>query len=611
MIVSDVQPPRMYRIGEVIWCRLEEPIQVVEENLVDRIEFWPGVVDDMTLKIQTRPAPAEAKMQVMDIEDEEDEDEDDELEGTGLRSSRRIRKRKAKAKIDWEVKQYYVYRVRLLATTHFCQVTDVGALPYLAYSLPKELTEECFDILKKVMQGADIDLMDVQLKSDYDFDPFEPSSTHGMDERRRRSVVPYTLAVEMAKYITCYWTPTDQFDYTFPIPSLPSGDSPSDGPQASSSSTKQHNSLHIAIQAAMANNAKSTPNAPHVSGANGKSRAELKETASNLLGKDIADQMSSSGPLKTVTQTRYQGLWWGAERIWMDELVRLKLARYQFAPAGAPAVDPPSGPSASTAAAAPEDADLPSEAIGAGERGIFMRIEGLFVAEVQTPEGIIKECRASGMVYELADADWDAPTEKSVVSSGKGKEKATDGIPLDPTLEAPSASRPGTPVKGALATPVSSPNQGPALSAPIRNHFDLPTPPIGFKFQPILPPGNEVVLSLSLISGRYYPGILSHPLLIDTVAKNLRDDKIMPASYLWALQGSVAGIYQSMEPQFWKTDRHTMLVEADGSARNDLASAWNKVKTQRLGLGTPMSPEADVSMEDSFAGPSSQVSVKA
>ncbi|KAH8093278.1 hypothetical protein BXZ70DRAFT_1010503 [Cristinia sonorae] len=598
LIQSDVQAPRMYRTGEVIWCRLDDPIHV-SDNSNDTISFWPGVVEDIVLKSDTKPAPTSSQMDVDSREEEVEEEVND-----GARKSRRIR---AKQQITWTVTQFYQYKVKLLATTHSCSIADASALPYLAYQLPVDLISKSFTILNSVLHGADVESMDRQIMADFDFDPYQ--STDGMDpsQRFRDAVVPYTLAVEMAKNLTCYWTPTDQYDYTFVIPPLPPNGL-SDSASASTSSSSAHfQSLHTAIQAAMDNNGRGASG--FASGANGKSRTDIKETANNLLGNNIADQMPSSlhAAPRTVTQTRYQGLWWGAERIWTDELVRLKLARYQFAPNGAPAVNPPAGMSASTSAVVDQmnSAGLPAEAFSAGERGMFMKIEGLFVAELQTPEGVVKECRASGMVYELADYDWEPSARVEGSGEGKGKEKATnEDAP-------PSISQPGTPVKAAPSSQDenASPGGNGVLSTPPRHHYGLPAPPAGFKFNPILPPGHEVVLSLSLISGRYYPKLLNHPLLVDTVQKHLVDEQsILDGSYLWALQGSMAGIYQSMDPQHWKTDRHIMLAEADEAARTIFGSEWQAIKTQRLG-GVPGSGaepqpagsgDMDVQMEDRF-----------
>ncbi|THH32457.1 hypothetical protein EUX98_g1735 [Antrodiella citrinella] len=591
LIQSDIQPPRLYRAGEVIWCRLNVPIQVEETGL--SIEFWPGVVDDVSLKIETSPrsdASASAS-QDMDVTEEGKETNEE-----GARTSRRIRERVAKAEISWTVRQRFVYNVKLLATTSYTQITDLGALPYLAYSLESDLVQRCFQILKHTLQTADIEEMNTQLRSDFVFDPYESADRIGLEERVNRAVIPYTLAVETAKNITCYWTPTDQFDYTFTIPSLP----PNDVPQASTSGA-HHESLHTAIEAAMTNNAKS-----YVSGAYGKTADELREAANVFLGTEIADQMPQSrASTKTITQSRYQGLWWGAERLWQDELVRLKLARNQFAPSGAPAVNPPSGLGADTAAAiaAQDMNDAPEESFGAGDRGMFMRIEGLFVADVQTPEGMIKECRASGMIYELADVDWEPPAESENVVQDVVQDKGK-GRAIDAALPAPSASQPGTPVKGASSSAQAGP--GTPSSSTHRHYYDLPTAPTGFKFNPILPLGHEVVLSLSLISGRYYPDILRHPLLEKTMQTAMQDD-LMNASYLWALQGSVAGVYQSMDPQHWKKDRHEMLMESTEGARAAFAAQWASVQKARLGGGEQSMPSGsnsvsvpDVTMSDAF-----------
>ena len=135
-----------------------------------------------------------------------------------------------------------------------------------------------------------------------------------------------------------------------------------------------------------------------------------------------------------VSQTRYQGLWWGAERIWTDELVRLKLARCQFAPNGTEVIAPPAGPSARTLERMKEyegAASVDPVRLGSSERGLFLRLEGLFIVDVPTQDGsnVAKECRAGGMVYELVDEDWedpDASTENDTSGLDKGKGKARE-----------------------------------------------------------------------------------------------------------------------------------------------------------------------------------------
>ncbi|TCD71826.1 hypothetical protein EIP91_003169 [Steccherinum ochraceum] len=606
---TEVLPSRTFREGEVLWCRLQEPI-VISDDLPDTIDYWPGVVDEWDLKTKIMSNGIASRAKDEGLGDDEGAGDEDGASNS-VRASRRVRQKTAKGEILWKTEQYYAYKVKLLGTTHTVKLTDNDALPYLAYSLPQDLVNKCFSILNDVMQAAEIETMDQQLENDFPFDPFEDSKKFSV-ERIREAVVPYTLAVEMAKNLTCYWTPTDQYEYQLPVPSLPPQELPN-GPPPSTSTVRPHATLHEAIEAAMANNAQGSTTSPsYITGAAGQTRSDLQATANNLLGKTVTDEMVSSSPAKTITQMRYQGLWWGAERIWTDELVRLKLARYQFAPTGTNTVYPPSGMSEATQHALAEHqppGDIVPEAFGSGDRGIFMLVDGLFVADVQTAEGVIKECRASGMLYELADEDWVDPREMVVDGpESKGKARAMDGVVE--TAEAPSASRPGTPVQGApstsqvngLATPPLSKGNGATNGlASSGRHFDLPIPPRGFKFRSILPPGQEVVLSLSLVAGRYYPRILEHPLLTETVRMLFSTEEgLLNGSYLWALQGTVSGVYQSMEPSHWKTDRQFMLKEADQEARNAFGQQWQGVKAQRLGLPIPGEDEADMDayMED-------------
>ena len=138
----------------------------------------------------------------------------------------------------------------------------------------------------------------------------------------------------------------------------------------------------------------------------------------------------SMAPL-TVVQTRFQGLWWGTERIWTGELVRLKIARAQFAPKGTDVVFPPAGPSAQTLEwykqHHPDVLESGEANMGAGQRGLFLRLEGLVVVDVPTADGsYTTECRASGMLYEVVDEDWEDPQAQqaaAVDAKGKGKAK--------------------------------------------------------------------------------------------------------------------------------------------------------------------------------------------
>lgn len=274
---------------------------------------------------------------------------------------------------------------------------------------------------------------------------------------------------------------------------------------------------------------------------------------------------SSSG--QTVTETRFQGLWWGAERIWIDELVRLKPQRSHIAPVGALNVFPPAGPSAKTAelfkASLAQiskenemngidvtDAIDTNTSLGAETRGVFMRLGSITVVDV--PGSAKKECRANGMLYELVDEDW----EENQVASLNGTAD-TGNSANGNAVAGPSQANSASP---------SSTTQNTELNKP-----PLPLPPKGFKFRSFLTPGYEATVSLTLISGRYYPDLLSHPMLQDQLSTVFSNkDNLTPGNNLFALEGLSPGLYNSVDPVKHCPDRVSMLRAADETGREHI-----------------------------------------
>jgi len=203
-----------------------------------------------------------------------------------------------------------------------------------------------------------------------------------------------------------------------------------------------------------------------------------------------------------------------------------------------------------------------------------------------------KECRATGMLYELVDEDWEGDSlgrEGGSDDGGKGKGKA---------VEAPATSDNGMNEQGTTAPGNAPPIDGvpianskpkersaneqlshPVLSLP----FPLPHPPEGFQFRPILAPGHEAVLSLNLIAGRYYPRLLRHPLLDSFVEKalDIEGGPVVETSQLWALEGLAPGYYNTMDPIRWRPCRIMMVREADREAREGLEDHWRARAKER------------------------------
>jgi hypothetical protein len=347
----------------------------------------------------------------------------------------------------------------------------------------------------------------------------------------KTSVSAYALAIQIAAALSGFWGLTDDWDfhYSVAIPSIGSASSAASNMLTDVAPGSQYASISAAAYGI------SSP----------QMEADLQ----------VLDRMAGVIPLgqQNPSQVRYQGLWWGSERIWADDFVRLKLPRGGIAPAGYQDILAPSGPGPSRAAMAGHTEGTG----GAASRGLFIHINALFVVDVPTGDGrTVKECRASGPLYELADADWIEPLAATVPS---GSNLSTSLLP-DPAKQPDGPSQ--------LSQP------------PHASHYALPDAPMGYKFRPILSEGLEAVISLTLISGRYYPRILSHPLLKEAVAQALNPGEhggLLDSNQLWSLEGLSAGHSNCVDPTRYVSSRDKMKQEAEESARQimqDYVSTW-------------------------------------
>ncbi|KAF8526822.1 hypothetical protein JB92DRAFT_3140039 [Gautieria morchelliformis] len=193
----------------------------------------------------------------------------------------------------------------------------------------------------------------------------------------------------------------------------------------------------------------------------------------------------------TVTETRYEGLWYGAERIWTGDVVRLCPERDAFAESlrmshmnqGDHLWQQKSTPSP-----------------GAAMRGVLMRIDRIF-ARVGNKGS--KECAIAGPLYELAPKDW---AEAAGSSSGN----------VSPSCH-PSGSSPAS-----HPDDIYYPWDMPQIPPPAKvvSHstrppsYPLPAAPPGYALHALLPPQSEITFPVSFIAGRYYPSVLQWSLPI-------------------------------------------------------------------------------------------------
>ncbi|KAH7915297.1 hypothetical protein BJ138DRAFT_1170046 [Hygrophoropsis aurantiaca] len=568
---------RWFREGELLWCALNPPIPG-RYGEVDGITFWPGLVEEVKLNTKAIPRPNGAAVSG-------EASSSNSLGGASSSQDGVAGVNNGTGNGDdvpWSVQQTISYKMKLLAISHSYFVPDDQVLPYQAYGPSSDLLQAIHDIAP-----GELNPDPARISA---FNPCPPDAVEGKAiVRFADAAAPYALAVQIASYIGWYWSPTDDWEYRFSI-SPPTASAPAVQPL----SNGEMPSLHAVMNASM------TYNSTLGGGASGSST--------------VPAPSASIGPVQvahTVAQTRYQGLWWGAERIWTDELIRLKLSRQQIAPMGVENIYAPAGPSKTAieynqgqdgvAADAPE--------LGAAGRGVFMKMDGLFVVELpkEGGQGTRKECQVSGMLYELVDEDWEEPNGDVLPASDKGKGKepesasvggsATPAADIMPpsgsgSLTPPSAQfsslnvsnmdpassvEPtlGTEADAQLHTQPKHQSANDQLSHPILSSpFSLPDPPEGFKFRPILTPGHEVVVSLSLIAGRYYPRLLQHPLMDHQVQQALNAGTEDRGMSLWALEGLTPGYHNAVDPTKWKPTRLIMIREADKEARTGLKDHW-------------------------------------
>lgn len=538
---------RWFRTGELLWCALTHPIKGPNDTA---IHFWPGLVDE--IKLKTRPIPRKSSVET-GIPPENGKAPDGAVNDTF-------------ETVPWSISQSTEYKMQLLAVNHTYLVSDNQVLPYQAHSPSSDLVA--------ALKAFPVERLNFDRNSMSKFNPCPKEGGVRFDE----AVSPYAMALEMGSTLSDFWCLTDEWSFEYHLSqdvlSTPTPPRPKSAPSlvtslsAAIEAAGQHNAqTHFSVSSGPSSSSGHKPHPdgtyyPNVSGVNpDMPLSETQRLSARILGKVATPPGTSSPP---TTQMRFQGLWWGTERIWTNEFVRLKMPRGCLAPRGAEHIYPPSGPGKSTLAMLRESGkDTNITKYGAGSRGVFMRLDGLFVVDAVRSDGFstVKECRASGMLYELADIDW----EESMLDSGS-KESVTPMTfvpapsPLNPHIPPHSNSESNIPMTTRPQQSVPRPLPPTVQqSHPPCSYYTLPEAPTGYFFRPILSEGYEAVLSLSFISGRYYPGILSHPLLEKYVENVEGDDKLN----LWALESLSAGFHNSVDPCDYKSSRMKMVEDAD------------------------------------------------
>lgn len=519
---------RWFREGEIVWGILATPIR----GEGPPITFWPCIIEDCNIHTNTRPR-TEA-----------------DLPGP----------------VPWVSEQYARYKLRCLAVSHMLFVSEDGLIPYMATGhAPQDIIEWVKSRPRDDFQFKEDALRDVNPA------PLDPPDS---PVDYMKTVFAYAVAVQIASAHTNYWTPTDEWEFRHqPQPAQDALSSSRDRQRRGS----PRMSLETALNAAAAHNQRVEERASSPSGSRAQSQG-VASTASDMGPEELAEVSSrllgDEAHGKPQTQIRYQGIWWGPERIWVDDLIRLKTPRRALAINGAQHIYEHAPPSNSTLELArAKGIDLGRHMSGAAMRATFMKLTGLVVVEIEREGKRKKECRAVGELYELAD---------------KGYEEQV------PALRAPQGSKPIDPSSsaGESSNAGANPAPGDALSAPVLSEtFPLPPPPDGYVWRRITHAGYEAVISLTLISGRYYPGILKHPLVVAELQRAQEENRDSP---VFQLEGLNSGYACAIDPYIFMQVREQQLIAAHKTAWDSLSN-WCEQGEDDL---MEVDGEEDVQMEN-------------
>lgn len=584
---------RFFREGEVVWCALEPPIPAQNPGEAS-IDFWPGVIDE--IKLKTEPIPQSASTNGPNSSQNDVPHASSstmQLDSPKGFNGRGPILEPNEDPLPWTIRQSTKYKVQLLAVSHSYTVNDDQVLPYQAY-VPS-------DGLIRSMTNFPVDKLNFDKEALSAFNPAPGLPPPTFSE----AVNAYATALQIASIISTYWCLTDDYQLRYSIPTGPAQPNPPQRPRPSTpplglsqssappsslppsqpiapvqtptsppppppTQPPQVYTLQMAIEAAGRHNAQLSRDLAHSTSSYHKnvtaadpnlSESEVRKISNRILG--------APPPPNELVQTRFQGFWWGAERIWTDDFIRLKIPRRTLAPNGALNILAPSGPGREELEQWAHVGRDPAE-LGAGTRGVFLRLDGLITVDIPNGSGgTKKEARVCGMLYELAADDWDDPNEQ----------KPTNGQPLDPAHSHPETVSSIAPDGHSKAPNGAKPNNDLPDSGLTLGNL-LPQPPLGFNFRPILTPGYEFVGGMGLVSGRYYPNILAHPKMISTVQAAIAKPLVTTSNNLWALEGLSGGYFNSVDPRIYKKSRIAMMQDADKEALSQLQEYLERKLTE-------------------------------
>lgn len=432
----------------------------------------------------------------------------------------------------------YTYEVSLFNIDAVVTVSDERVLPFQAMSSPQPLLDALSSLMHTIDRRGDT---------------LNVPAERGLDALSKftfeEAALPYALAIQTPIMLAKYWSCVESWTFRYTI----TADKPVAAPVVPK---KKHRTpgLHI---------------------------GPMPDLSPSASARPAALPTESSAQVKT--QKRYQGLWWGGERIWVDDLVRLKVARRELAPDGSDRVLPAVPPSQDAIEHAVQKGMEAECAPGSGERGLFLRITSIFVVE--------KKVRISGMLFDLVEDGFVG----AGVGGKEGRQEETSAFDTrssDPLLL--QRGNPDASLSERASNGFRPASDRQVLSGPYVRSWNPPEPPVGYKFRSILKGDWEAVMDVSLMSGRYYPGVLLNPLLADHMGRLVRLKESV--HHLYALEGLAPGYYNSVDPETPKESRQAMFEDAFAEAKTKCEEWFDKEAVSNLLDAELTSSTSDVEM---------------
>ncbi|EJT98703.1 hypothetical protein DACRYDRAFT_24285 [Dacryopinax primogenitus] len=264
-----------------------------------------------------------------------------------------------------------------------------------------------------------------------------------------------------------------------------------------------------------------------------------------------AQNVENPPPISTQNPSRrFEGVFWGAERIWEGDFVRLNI---QF------------------------KSDLPEKdyrkhllnnmSEGADGRGLFMHVNAFhflhYEADTQNSSEK-KECWMAGPVFETI---FDGEADPAILSG-------ENNAPLPEPSPAFDLVR-DTPVLSASALGILAERKDTSdVPAGVPTQYPWPPAPSGFKFRPLLAKDEELYINISCLAGRYYPTIFFKQLLVGRHDLTKTSNGISTPQLL-SMAGFMPGYVYAALCEKYNHDRSAMVVSAEEESKEVLSAIWS------------------------------------